>query len=611
MTEVLPTSEWRQEKMRPALIVILRRLDKMFQKIAKKNVMKRSTDWEAAKRLLKGVYLTFTRHPYIVHLPHLKSLITVTQTIVLGDVSQAGDLSLPQWAAAATPPAGFSSVAVRLIAMQMLQMGESQTLEIICGANISSEKAEVYLMNLIYPMAIRISGGLKDVPKFRLCDVTFTLNVILNAMNPTASKAAGTKAGGSDSNSCTSAQSSIHSIGFLGLKILMVCFERLLAGEWNKIARCVRDMCSRNLGGITMWNFLDFVVSYRTPLFVLLMPMIQCKILQRVCSTDQDYYYQQQIKQKLVGQRLPSCRCKGQLLVYLLTEMKQLREDVVNKKTGVGEKKSVSGEQSLSHRLSFAITSAFQTGAKGSAAVSSPQASTPVDPNSPLDKGSAPLGRVFSFRDKPTLPIRGLSVKIPMQRDGRKVVDRSTRRTSYPYNVDEASTIKGKINECSMIQWTHLSHYYDAEGEPVDASQQASSEPRLFRRSTLLIKMRNSKRGTAATVSPASPEDSSLTETIEETGEDSTKDLSREDDISAEDSEERNKHKLQRQKAQSRSRFRRSRKSKGEPVLSSDTSTEAKSRVSLHEDETSQLLSKEEPGKLSEPGARSPPDSIK
>ena len=600
MTEVLPTSEWRQEKMRPALIVILRRLDKMFAKIAKKNVMKRATDWEAAKRLLKGVYLTFTRHPYIVHLPHLKSLITVTQTIVLGDMSQSGDASasLPQWAAAATPPAGFSSVAVRLIAMQMLQMGESQTLEIICGTNLSHEKAEVYLMNLIYPMAIRISGGLKDVPKFRLCDVSFTLTVILNALNPSASKSMASKAGGSDSNSCPGSQSSIHLIGFLGLKILMVCYERLLAGEWNKIARCVREMCSRNTGGITMWNFLDFVVSFRTPLFVLLMPMIRCKILQRICSTDQEYYYQQQIKQKLVGQRLPSSRCKGQLLVYLLSEMKQLREDVVNKKYGPGEKKVTNAEQSLSHRLSFAITSAFQAGAKGSAALSSPQGSTPVDPNSPLEKGPAPLARVFSFRDRTTLPIRGLSVKLPMHRDGRKMMDRSTRRTSYPYNVDEAATIKGKT--CPFLRQVLILQSF-SEGEPVDGNQQTSSEPRLFRKSTLLIKMRNSKRGTAATVSPASPEDSSLTETIEEAGEDSTKELSREDDASAEDSEERNKHKLQRQKAQSRSRFRRSRKTKGEPLLS-ELSGDAKSRLSLHEDEhspdeTSQLLSNEESGK--------------
>jgi len=81
MNEILPNSEWQQEAMRPALIMILRRLDKMFSKIAKKGAIRRLTDWESAKRLLKGVYMTFVKHPYIVHLPHLKSLISICRHI--------------------------------------------------------------------------------------------------------------------------------------------------------------------------------------------------------------------------------------------------------------------------------------------------------------------------------------------------------------------------------------------------------------------------------------------------------------------------------------------------------------------------------------------------
>ena len=94
MNEILPTSDWRQETMRPALIIILRRLDKMFTKIAKKGQIRRWCDWEAARKLLKGIYSTFMKHPYIVHLPHLKSLISVCQYIVLGDnVSSSNMLS--------------------------------------------------------------------------------------------------------------------------------------------------------------------------------------------------------------------------------------------------------------------------------------------------------------------------------------------------------------------------------------------------------------------------------------------------------------------------------------------------------------------------------------
>lgn len=112
MNEILPNSEWRQESMRPALIMVLRRLDKTFAKISKKSAIKRTTDWEAARRLLKGVYLTFTKHPYIVHLPHLKSLINVCQNIIVGEFGssylESSSSAISSWATALSqaPPPG-------------------------------------------------------------------------------------------------------------------------------------------------------------------------------------------------------------------------------------------------------------------------------------------------------------------------------------------------------------------------------------------------------------------------------------------------------------------------------------------------------------------------
>lgn len=112
MNEILPNSEWRQESMRPALIMVLRRLDKTFAKISKKSAIKRTTDWEAARRLLKGVYLTFTKHPYIVHLPHLKSLINVCQNIIVGELGssylESSSSAISSWATALSqaPPPG-------------------------------------------------------------------------------------------------------------------------------------------------------------------------------------------------------------------------------------------------------------------------------------------------------------------------------------------------------------------------------------------------------------------------------------------------------------------------------------------------------------------------
>ena len=453
--------------------------------------------------------------------------------------------------------------------MQMLQMGESQTLEVVCAGNLTPEKTEIYLMNLIYPMAVRISGGLKDVPKFRLCDVTFTLNVILNALNPTSKASTSKGGGGSDSNSYSMNsvhQNSMHQIGFLGLKILLVCFEKLLAGEWYKIARCIRDMSARSIGGITMWNFLDFVVTYRTPLFILLLPMIRCKILERTSLTDQEYYYQQQIKQKLTGRRIPSCRCKGQLLVYLLTEMRQLKDDFVNKKFGTSTERKTTIEQSIGHRLSFALSSAFQASV-GSKSVASPHSSTPIDANSPLEKAAPQtvLSRGFSFREKSTLPVRGLSVKVGKEANRKLFM----RRTSYPYKEEEMQETTQKTT-----------------GE-TPSQPQSSSEPKLFRRSTLLVKMRGSKRGTPATVSPAkdkSPEDSSVTETINE-GEESV--------FSGEDSESRPR--LHRQKDRKTFRFRKGSKKRDRD--GSSVTNEEPEEENVQSDETSRLLSDEDKSK--------------
>ena len=52
---------------------------------------------------------------------------------------------------------------------------------------------------------------------------------------------------------------------------MMVCFDRMLASEWYRIAQCIRELANKNIGGVTLWNFLDFLVTQRTPLFILLL----------------------------------------------------------------------------------------------------------------------------------------------------------------------------------------------------------------------------------------------------------------------------------------------------------------------------------------------------
>ena len=86
MEKVFPLTDWSLESMRPSLITIVRRLDKLFSKIQKSAKVYRQVDWAAAAGLLRGVYLTLWKHPYIVNVPNLKSLIGICQCLIVGEV---------------------------------------------------------------------------------------------------------------------------------------------------------------------------------------------------------------------------------------------------------------------------------------------------------------------------------------------------------------------------------------------------------------------------------------------------------------------------------------------------------------------------------------------
>lgn len=42
-------------------------------------IFQRYTDWFAAGELIKGVYEILSEHPFIVHIPHFKALISTCQ----------------------------------------------------------------------------------------------------------------------------------------------------------------------------------------------------------------------------------------------------------------------------------------------------------------------------------------------------------------------------------------------------------------------------------------------------------------------------------------------------------------------------------------------------
>ncbi|KAJ8719024.1 hypothetical protein PYW07_016580 [Mythimna separata] len=310
MTQVLPAADWADDALRPALIMILRRLDKVFLKIAKKPSIRRNTDWDSAAVLLKGVYETMIRCPYIMHWPHVKTLLNTVQALIVSDNNCGENLSSATAALMSQPPPPhFCSTVVRLIALQVINTGDSYSLEQMCGGSASfptGEKTENMLMNLFMPLCLRVGSGRKDVPPLRQSDVSYLVSVVLNALCPPAPpgqlaavnaklNASDNRAnsltftGSRDTRNTTRLSNQLYRIAFLALKVMCACFTSELCTEWGRIARAMRDLGRRNEAAHHLWDFLEHVVTYRTPLYILLQPFIVhkvsvCNIIKVMCA---------------------------------------------------------------------------------------------------------------------------------------------------------------------------------------------------------------------------------------------------------------------------------------------------------------------------------------
>ena len=107
--------------MRPSLTTIIRRLDKLFSKMHKSVKLYQAVEWKAAGGLLNAIYITLWKHPYIVNVPNLKSLIGTCQCLVVGEDSLTSltDHHGPSGRRPELPPQNFCSVVFKLVALQV------------------------------------------------------------------------------------------------------------------------------------------------------------------------------------------------------------------------------------------------------------------------------------------------------------------------------------------------------------------------------------------------------------------------------------------------------------------------------------------------------------
>ena len=362
MEQVFPLTDWSLETMRPSLTTIVRRLDKLFAKIQKSAKVYHSVDWDAAANLLKGVALTMWKHPYIVNVANLKSLIGTCQCLVAGEDSLTsmtdhhGPSQGKKWE---LPPESFCTVVYQLIALQVLILGNTFTLEqrlhltehpvgALSRFNfLSHDKGEAMMLNLLLPMCLKVGCGRKDAPKMRRVDVRFALNLLLSLLNPYYSKSG--SHGSKDPRSAAAAgggsaavqyhpggdvrakiKSTSLEIAFLGLKILIVCFENQLNGEWFRIAKTIREMGNRGSGQISegssaLWRFLDFVAMQRGAIYSLLLPFMHTRLQISADDNDMERKYQLATKDRITGVVIQSGRSRALLLKELGNELGEMK----------------------------------------------------------------------------------------------------------------------------------------------------------------------------------------------------------------------------------------------------------------------------------------------
>ncbi|XP_052902471.1 protein unc-80 homolog [Anopheles moucheti] len=352
---IFPRAEWADDHgMKPTLVTILRRLDKVFLKISKKSSVRRNTNWEAAAGLLKGVSEAIIRYPHILHWREMKALLTNVQNLIVNEpgnfpegVSGAGAALMSK-----SPPAFFCSNVVRLVTLQVVSPIDSVShgLEQICGGSAdfpTQEKAESFLMHLLMPLCLKVCSGrgIFDVGELKQSDISFLVTAVLNAMSPVAGRTtqmgmqtnrtgvdlrAGslTFTGSRDAKRPSKISSSLYQATFLALRVLCICFETRLSNEWPRIARVMRDLGRRNEAAPELWSFLEFVVTQRTPLYIVLMPFIMHKISQPPIG-DHERHMQFLIRERMRGtQPTGGTKSRGAILLELSRELRELREEL-------------------------------------------------------------------------------------------------------------------------------------------------------------------------------------------------------------------------------------------------------------------------------------------
>jgi hypothetical protein len=271
---------------------------------------KKYVDWIALAGILNGVYITLDKQENIAHLPYFKMLINSIIALILSETvadSTAGLLSSGSLFNNSGSgsfradtfhfqvPIIFSKNLIKLVGKYITALKDQSNFEQLFGStgtnpiSPSMPSGIAYLINFLLPLLFWSASERKDSPKLNTNDISFVVTILLNALKPPSKLAATLLLQAPKQHHLVSAldpnlNNNIYNKSakqikdimcqstYLALKLLTFSFSKQI--ELTRIANAIRQICFK-AKNVYLWRYLDFIVSNRTPLFLLLKPFIE------------------------------------------------------------------------------------------------------------------------------------------------------------------------------------------------------------------------------------------------------------------------------------------------------------------------------------------------
>ncbi|KAI0985097.1 hypothetical protein GJ496_001704 [Pomphorhynchus laevis] len=385
--DLCPSTNWRDSNIRPALLNVLRRLDRTFGKSTKKFAPRKSVNWEALAGILNGLFTTLQCNPDIAHYSQTRSVITASVLFILRDNPPSimdQHLLTPQTSNASKRESSSTSseaptsvnnqqvggnqyifpcqlsidktlirAVVKLSGRYIQILKEDHNLDQLVGHVNSNESTfpSLYLHYLIPLLGWALSGR-EDATVFNGSDIQYIFESVTSVTKmhnkPTLSMASTQHLTITESMIGFTPIKKISSqrqhdqlviIGLITIKFLIAGFASHLSKQSVKIytylSTLLESATTTFHGRIfeTTLNFVDFLLRVRNPVYLLIVPVIG-RMLRSKRYQDDFKPYIDKFQKLLNGESISSQRIftsrREELLGELLMELKLIKQTFVD-----------------------------------------------------------------------------------------------------------------------------------------------------------------------------------------------------------------------------------------------------------------------------------------